>query len=538
MKKSRLLKTLFLTNVLLSGVVVTNVDDVLGTNVAIAEEALEVDFDEEEEEVVEEEYTVSYEIRNKSGEVIEVLQTEVWSDWDAMEESSVATANQFGEELGFGTNAFNVEGTGDGIVYYFIEEEYAVTYEIRDKDDNVVDVLHTEIWNDWDEMEKESLKTAKQFGKDLDFDENELHVEETSEGLTYYFIQKEYTVTYEVRDKDDKVVEELQTEIWNDWDEMEKESVKTAKKFGKDLGFGEDKFNVDAKDDGLTYYFIQKDEAASKDQADNEEASSAKAQSSQEQSSEEVSSNETQEPQEESADEKEDVKESEANEESKEASKTDNNNESGSGEADSKKSKDKKEDNGNKKMDTFRGYDRKEGAINAAEIHMDSGWNDQYDKYTGYHVYQIEDGTWNVDFNYDGVKTIGLDREELTEQDIQDALAQYADVTGKFKDGAVAQDGRALVKDTSKEKSTASSPKSNNSSGRTSSKPSTKPRNKTTNKPRGKTTTKPRGKTTNKSRGKTNGKVLPNTGDYSFFTLAASSLLAGLGLVKARRNND
>lgn len=145
MKKSRLLKTLFLTNVLLSGVVVTNVDDVLGTNVAIAEEALEVDFDEEEEEVVEEEYTVSYEIRNKSGEVIEVLQTEVWSDWDAMEESSVATANQFGEELGFGTNAFNVEGTGDGIVYYFIEEEYAVTYEIRDKDDNVVDVLHTEI---------------------------------------------------------------------------------------------------------------------------------------------------------------------------------------------------------------------------------------------------------------------------------------------------------------------------------------------------------------------------------------------------------
>ena len=157
---------------------------------------------------------------------------------------------------------------------------------------------------------------------------------------------------------------------------------------------------------------------------------------------------------------------------------------------------------------------RKEGAINAAEVHFRSEWNAKYDKYTGYHVYQIEDGTWNVVFNYDSVKTIGPDKELIPEEEVEEIFAEY----GYLATLPVEEGGAQNISVYDENKAPASN--------RTPTSTSNKANN------------KPRGKIANKPRGKTSGKVLPNTGDYSFFNLAAFSLLAGLGLVNNRRKNN
>ncbi|SDI59777.1 LPXTG cell wall anchor domain-containing protein [Dolosicoccus paucivorans] len=187
MKKS-LIKPLFLTSAILSGVVAANITYAPVAqvdNVAVAET-----------ETVEEEYYVSYQVRNEAGEVINVLQSETWNDWAAMEEASVVVANQFGEELGFGSYAFNVEATADGLTYYFVQEdeketEYTVVYEVRDEEGHVLEVLQTETWTDWDAMEEASVVVANQFGKDLGFGEFKFNVDATPEGLTYYFVDGE-----------------------------------------------------------------------------------------------------------------------------------------------------------------------------------------------------------------------------------------------------------------------------------------------------------------------------------------------------------
>ena len=189
MKKS-LIKPLFLTSAILSGVVAANVTYApvaQADNVAVAQT-----------EAGEEEYYVNYQVRNEAGEVINVLQSETWTDWAAMEEASVVVANQFGEELGFGSYAFNVDATADGLTYYFVqadeveeETEYTVVYEVRDEEGHVLEVLQTETWTDWDAMEEASVVVANQFGKDLGFGEFKFNVDATPEGLTYYFVEGE-----------------------------------------------------------------------------------------------------------------------------------------------------------------------------------------------------------------------------------------------------------------------------------------------------------------------------------------------------------
>ena len=44
---------------------------------------------------------------------------------------------------------------------------------------------------------------------------------------------------------------------------MEEATIIVANQFGKDLGFGEDKFNIDATPEGITYYFLQEDKTES-----------------------------------------------------------------------------------------------------------------------------------------------------------------------------------------------------------------------------------------------------------------------------------
>ena len=144
--------------------------------------------------------------------MVKVLQTEPWEDWAAIEQASVVVANEFGKALGFGEFKFNVEATDKGLTYYFVQK--AVKPEV--KPDN----------NAKPEMKPEDKKT--------------------------------YKVTYEVRDEKGNVIKVLQTETWEDWAAMEQASVVVANEFGKALGFGEFKFNVEATDKGLTYYFIQK----------------------------------------------------------------------------------------------------------------------------------------------------------------------------------------------------------------------------------------------------------------------------------------
>ncbi|PMB84201.1 hypothetical protein CJ205_03055 [Dolosicoccus paucivorans] len=317
MKKS-LIKPLFLTSAILSGVVAANITYAPVAqvdNVAVAET-----------ETVEEEYYVSYQVRNEAGEVINVLQSETWNDWAAMEEASVVVANQFGEELGFGSYAFNVEATADGLTYYFVQEdeketEYTVVYEVRDEEGHVLEVLQTETWTDWDAMEEASVVVANQFGKDLGFGEFKFNVDATPEGLTYYFVkeaeveeskeaEKEYTVVYEVRDKDGKVIKVLQTETWTDWDAMEEASVVVANQFGKELGFGEFKFNVDATPEGLTYYFVDGEQEDASSEED--EVESTDENSSQESSQEQTETDETEASKGESSESKSSSEESES----------------------------------------------------------------------------------------------------------------------------------------------------------------------------------------------------------------------------------
>ncbi|MGO3019054.1 MAG: hypothetical protein ACTIH2_07890, partial [Anaerococcus sp.] len=82
-------------------------------------------------------------------------------------------------------------------------------------------------------------------------------------GLVYVFTKKDETpeektfyARYELRDEDNKLIELLQSETWNDWDKMEQGSVATANIFADTYG----QWNVEAKADGLVYVFTKKDE--------------------------------------------------------------------------------------------------------------------------------------------------------------------------------------------------------------------------------------------------------------------------------------
>lgn len=163
------------------------------------------------------------------------------------------------------------------------EKQIFIThYEVRDENSNVIQTLQTETWDNWVKMEEATAVVANQLGKRLGFIEYTFNVEASSKGLTYYFIQKSevlspecssdtkvspeeitpeeatiYTVTYEIRDGANQVLQVLQTETWTDWAKMEEATIVVANQFGKDLGFGEDKFNIDATPEGLTYYFVE-----------------------------------------------------------------------------------------------------------------------------------------------------------------------------------------------------------------------------------------------------------------------------------------
>ena len=280
------------------------------------------------------------------------------------------------------------------------EKQIFIThYEVRDENSNVIQTLQTETWDNWVKMEEATAVVANQLGKNLGFNEYTFNVEASSKGLTYYFIQKSevlspecssdtkvspeeitpeeatiYTVTYEIRDGANQVLQVLQTETWTDWAKMEEATIVVANQFGKDLGFGEDKFNIDATPEGITYYFLQEDKTESLEgesadskvaqedaSLEDENSESSQEEGSQEQSSneDETSSSDVQNSQEESFDEKEESKDGATSEESKDSSTNeagDKSEGSGSGGSGSNNSKDKKEANTNKKMDTFRGY--------------------------------------------------------------------------------------------------------------------------------------------------------------------------------------
>ena len=71
-----------------------------------------------EERPSEKKYTVRYEIHDQASKVLEILQDEKWTDWQAMEKSYVIVANQLGKEYG----SWNVERSDDGLVYVFIKK--------------------------------------------------------------------------------------------------------------------------------------------------------------------------------------------------------------------------------------------------------------------------------------------------------------------------------------------------------------------------------------------------------------------------------
>lgn len=65
------------------------------------------------------EYTVKYVIKDKNGKIVKVLQTETWTNWDAMEKGSVMVANAFAEKYG----KWDVEATPEGLTYVFMQKE-------------------------------------------------------------------------------------------------------------------------------------------------------------------------------------------------------------------------------------------------------------------------------------------------------------------------------------------------------------------------------------------------------------------------------
>ena len=68
--------------------------------VSAAEETGKVEDDIETVATEEKSYTVRYELRDKDGNLVELLQTEDgWTDWKAMETSSIATADVFSENI-------------------------------------------------------------------------------------------------------------------------------------------------------------------------------------------------------------------------------------------------------------------------------------------------------------------------------------------------------------------------------------------------------------------------------------------------------
>uniref|UniRef100_UPI001FAF3F57 albumin-binding GA domain-containing protein n=1 Tax=Anaerococcus sp. AGMB09787 TaxID=2922869 RepID=UPI001FAF3F57 len=148
-----------------------------------------------------EEYIVRYVLRDKDGKELKELQTETWTNWEAMEQASVATANTFKETYG----NFDVEATDKGLTYVYTEEDKA-PYEgsIGDIPDNLdyqsEYAEKLEATRKLEAAKEEAKKALDEAGIESDYFDKYIDSAKTIEGLEAYV--KEVIASHEATEAD------------------------------------------------------------------------------------------------------------------------------------------------------------------------------------------------------------------------------------------------------------------------------------------------------------------------------------------------